>query len=54
MRGYENKLIDLHLHMDGSISLQSAKSLAALQGISLPASDSEIASMLKHPSHQKK
>lgn len=35
----QNCLIDLHLHLDGSISFESAKKLAAMQGISLPETD---------------
>lgn len=34
--------IDLHLHLDGSISLPTARKLAALQGIALPESDAEL------------
>ena len=33
------KYIDLHLHLDGAITLDIAKKLADLQGITLPASD---------------
>lgn len=33
------KYIDLHLHLDGAITVEIAKRLAALQGITLPASD---------------
>lgn len=42
MKAIKNKLIDLHLHMDGSISVKSAKQLALLQGIVLPESEEEI------------
>ena len=35
-------LIDLHLHLDGSLSLDSVRELAALQGISIPAEDREL------------
>ena len=38
-------LVDLHLHLDGSISLQSARNLAKMQGIEL-CSDSELLSKL--------
>lgn len=34
-------LIDLHLHLDGSISIESAKELASLQGLPVP-SDEEL------------
>jgi len=34
--------IDLHLHFDGSISLNCARKLAELQGIALPQSDLEL------------
>lgn len=35
----KNCLIDLHLHLDGSISVESAKELALMQGISIPGDD---------------
>lgn len=35
-------LIDLHLHLDGSMSLDVARSLAKKQGIALPADDAEL------------
>lgn len=35
-------LIDLHLHLDGSLSVESVKQLAAMQNIEIPASDAEI------------
>ncbi len=38
--------IDLHLHLDGSISLHTARRLAAQQGISVPDSDEELSAML--------
>ena len=34
--------IDLHLHLDGSISAPTARKLAQMQGIELPASDDEL------------
>lgn len=37
-----NCLIDLHLHLDGAISLESAKQLAKMQGIEIPTSDEEL------------
>ena len=40
-------LIDLHLHLDGSMSLNSARSLAEKQGISLPNDDNELISRLR-------
>ncbi len=39
--------IDLHLHLDGSLSLNMVKTLASEQGIDLPYSDTEILSMLQ-------
>lgn len=39
-------LIDLHLHLDGSLSVKSVKQLAAMQGIEIPASDEEIKNRL--------
>lgn len=38
--------IDLHLHLDGSISVNTARRLAKLQGISVPDSDEELSAML--------
>ena len=44
------KLIDLHLHLDGAITVDIAKKLAKLQGITLPAKDDEqLRSMLTVP-----
>ena len=40
-------LIDLHLHLDGSLSLDSVKKLAAIQEISIPETDEELRSMLQ-------
>lgn len=40
-------LIDLHLHLDGSLSLGSVKELAAMQNIQLPDSDEEILNRLQ-------
>ena len=38
--------IDLHLHLDGSLSIPSVRKLAALQDIPLPGSDAEIRKLL--------
>ena len=44
------KYIDLHLHLDGAITVDIAKQLAKLQGIALPTSDDdELRSMLSVP-----
>ncbi len=40
-------LIDLHLHLDGSLSLSSARNLAEKQGIELPKDDAELLSRLR-------
>ena len=40
-------LIDLHLHLDGSMSLECARSLAKKQGIELPADDGELLNKLR-------
>ena len=40
-------LIDLHLHLDGSLSLESVKELAALQKIEIPKDDAELRKMLQ-------
>ena len=34
--------IDLHLHLDGSISIKTARKLAEIQGIALPEDDEEL------------
>ena len=39
-------LIDLHLHLDGSLSLESVKDLARLEGVELELSDGEILSRM--------
>ena len=43
---WKNCLIDLHLHLDGSLSLASARALAKLQGIQIPESDEELLTLL--------
>ncbi len=40
-------LMDLHLHLDGSLSLDSVKKLAALQDIEIPADDKELLEKLQ-------
>lgn len=35
-------LIDLHLHLDGSISVSTARRIAEMQGINVPADDEEL------------
>ena len=40
-------IIDLHLHLDGSLSLKSAKELAKIQNIVLPENDEEIIERLQ-------
>lgn len=42
-------MVDLHLHLDGAISLSSAKELAKMQGISLPDSDKELEEIMRVP-----
>ena len=39
-------MIDLHLHLDGSLSVANAKELAALQDIKIPDNDEEIKKLL--------
>ena len=47
---YANKFIDLHLHLDGALTLDIAKKLASLQNITLPAkNDEELLSLLTVP-----
>ena len=41
-----NNLVELHLHLDGSISLSNAKELAKLQGINIP-SDGEVLNLMQ-------
>ena len=38
--------IDLHLHLDGSISIKSARELASIEGITIPESDEELKAQL--------
>ena len=40
-------LIDLHLHLDGSLSLASVRRLAAMQQVALPESDRELLARLQ-------
>ena len=40
-------LIDLHLHLDGSLSLESVKELANLQNIAIPSDDTELTRRLQ-------
>lgn len=42
----EDCLIDLHLHLDGSLSIASARQLAALQKIDIPKRDEELRTLL--------
>lgn len=47
---YVNKYIDLHLHLDGAITLDIAKKLASLQNIELPTdNDEELEELLSVP-----
>ena len=41
-----NRYIDLHLHLDGAITLDIARKLAEIQGISLPERDEELEKQL--------
>ncbi|MCR5720640.1 MAG: adenosine deaminase [Lachnospiraceae bacterium] len=40
-------MVDLHLHLDGAISLKSARMLARLQNIEIPESDDELLRLLR-------
>ena len=40
-------LVDLHLHLDGSLSLKSARSLASKQNVALPPDDAELEGLLR-------
>lgn len=47
---YINKFVDLHFHLDGSITVDIAKKLASLQNIPLPTeSDEELSKLLTVP-----
>ena len=39
-------LIDLHLHLDGSLSMESVRELAAMQNIEIPEDDEELKKLL--------
>ena len=39
-------MIDLHLHIDGSIPLQTARKLADLQGIPIPENDTDLMALM--------
>lgn len=47
----QNCMIDLHLHLDGSLSPATARALAAMQGISLPEDPAALERMLRCPAH---
>ncbi len=42
-----NCMIDLHCHLDGAISIESARQLAIMQGIELPESDEELLKIMR-------
>lgn len=47
---FADKYIDLHLHLDGAITLDIAKKLAYIQNITLPSdNDTELEAMLSVP-----
>lgn len=48
-QNYVQKYVDLHFHLDGSITVDIARKLAALQNISLPEDDSELEKLLTLP-----
>lgn len=41
------KMIDLHLHLDGAISLQSARELADMQNIAIPKDPKELETLMR-------
>lgn len=47
LQAKDYSLIDLHLHLDGSISPKSARELAQMQEITLPESDEELLRLLQ-------
>ncbi|MCR4821295.1 MAG: adenosine deaminase [Treponema sp.] len=46
---YVEKYVDLHCHLDGSITLDIARRLAEIQNVSLPADDRELEKLLTVP-----
>lgn len=38
--------VDLHLHLDGSVSVKSARELSEIEGVKLPESDEELERLL--------
>lgn len=44
-----NRYIDLHLHLDGAVTVGIARALAELQGIELPADDGQLERLLTVP-----
>ena len=46
---FDNRYIDLHLHLDGAITPAIARRLAAMQGIDLPADEAELEALLSVP-----
>ena len=44
---HDYALIDLHLHLDGSLSVDSVKKLASMQNIDIPADDAELLRLLQ-------
>ena len=41
-----NNLVELHMHLDGAISISNAKKLALIEGISIP-NDTELANLMR-------
>ena len=39
-------LIELHLHLDGALSIDNCRKLANIQGLNIPESDVEIGGMM--------
>lgn len=42
-----SKFIDLHLHLDGAISVNSVKELARLQGVEIPENEDELLKLMR-------
>ena len=47
----QNCMIDLHLHLDGSLSAGTARALAAMQDIPLPEDPATLDRLLRCPAH---
>ena len=49
MNKYADKFIDLHLHLDGAVTVDIAKKHADMQGIELPADEDALSALFTVP-----